>query len=52
MSIVGLVSSAITGIFFSLIDKSPFTAMIMAILFVIIIYAKNKRSSEDSDEAE
>ena len=52
MSVVGLAASAATGIFFSLIDKSPFTAMIMAIIFVIVIFAQNKHSSEESEEDE
>lgn len=52
MSVVGLTATAVTGIFFSLIDKSPFTAMIMAVIFAIIIFAKNKHNSEESEEDE
>ena len=46
IAFVGLAASAITGSIFSVIDKSPFTSMIMASIFVIFIYATNKRMSE------
>lgn len=52
LALTGITVSAITGSFFSGIDKSPFTAMIMAMLFVIIIFAKNKRNSEDAEDDE
>ena len=52
LSISGIAASAITGVLLSLIDKSPFTAMIMAIIFVIIIFTKNKHGSEESEEEE
>ena len=50
LGIAGIATSAITGILFSIIDKSPFTSMIMALLFVTIIFAKIKRDSHTDEE--
>ncbi len=50
VSFIGLGASSITGSLFSLIDKSPFTAMIMALIFVIFIYSMNKKNAEHQED--
>ena len=52
VSFIALAASSVTGSLFSLIDKSPFTAMIMAIIFVIFIFSMNKKEIEHFDEDE
>ncbi len=48
--IVGIVVTALTGIIFSLLDKSPFTAIGIAIVFVIVLFARNKRRNAQHDQ--
>ena len=52
ISFIGLAASSATGSLFSLIDKSPFTAMIMSIIFVIFIFSVNKKEIEHIEEDE
>lgn len=46
IAVIGLASSIVTGSIFSLAGKSPFIAMIMSTIFVIFLYATNKRAEE------
>ena len=55
LAIAGIAAASVAGLVFNLLDKSPFSALVVAILFVIIILANNKRRSklaqdEDSDD--
>ena len=50
LAISGIAASAITGVLLSLIDKSPFTAMIMALLVVTILFAKVQSDSHEEEE--
>ena len=50
VSFIGLGASSVTGALFSLIDKSPFTAMIMALIFVIFIYSMNKKNTDRNED--
>ena len=52
VAFIGLAVSSITGALFSLIEKSPFTAMIMSIIFVIFIFSMNKKKTEHQDDDE
>ena len=52
VSFIGLAASALTGALFSFIDKSPFTAMIMSVIFVIFIFSMNKKNLEPNDDDE
>ena len=49
LGILGTVASAGAGILFSALDKSPFSALVVAILFIFIIIASNKRRANDED---
>lgn len=48
--VFGILASAAFGIIFSLIDKSPFTAMGIAVVFVMFIFASNKRKNKSTDD--
>ena len=54
LAVLGTVLSALCGSLFSFLDKSPFSAFVVAILFVIIIIANQKhnahRDSEENDD--
>lgn len=51
IGIIGAVASAAAGTLFNVLDKPPFTALFVAILFVVIIIANNKRKSNaENDE--
>ncbi len=49
LGIVGIASSAISGIIFALFEKSPFTAIGVATVFAIAIFAKNKNKNTPHD---
>ncbi|MBQ7829465.1 MAG: hypothetical protein IJ345_04275 [Clostridia bacterium] len=52
---IGMVLTVITGVVFALLNKSPFTSAITAILFLLFIFATQKRKekhSEDHDETD
>lgn len=51
-AIIGIIATALTGILFSCLDKSPFTAMVVAALFILFNIAKRKRHSKNHDETE
>ncbi len=48
-SILGIVSTALSGIVFSVLDKSPFTSVGVAIVFLVIIFAQRKKKNADND---
>ena len=54
LAVLGILLSALCGSLFSFLDKSPFSAFVVAILFVVIIIANQKhnahRNSEDEDD--
>ena len=53
LAIIAIVSTALSGMLFSLLEKSPFSAFVVAILFVVIIIASNKhRARHNHDEEE
>lgn len=46
-AIIGMVTSSLTGVLFSVLNKSPFTSMVVAILFVVINIAALKRKEKN-----
>ena len=52
VSFIGLAASSATGALFSLANKSPFTAMVMSIIFVIFIFSMTKKENNHHDEDE
>lgn len=48
--IVGLVAAALTGVLFSVLDKSPFTAMVVSVIFILFSIANKKKDAESNDE--
>ncbi len=52
LSITGIILCALSGSLFSFLDKSPFSAFVVAILFVVIIIANKKHSSHRDNEEE
>ncbi len=49
IGIIGTVSTALSGILFSTLEKSPFTAVGIAIVFVVVMFAKNKRNNVQNE---
>ena len=53
LAIVAVVSTVISGVVFVLLNKPPFTAIGIAIIFLVFIFAKNKnKHSEDEEDHE
>ncbi len=54
LAIVGAVVTALSGVLFSALDKPPFTAIGIAVLFVVIIFGsikkKNHKENDDEDD--
>lgn len=48
LGIAGILVSAGAGALFNALDKSPFSALVVAILFIFIIIADNKRRSANA----
>ncbi len=48
LGIIGIIASAGAGALFNALDKSPFSALVVAVLFIFIIIASNKRRSKHS----
>ena len=48
--IVGIIATILAGVLFSLLDKSPFTVLVVAILFILFNIANKKRNSHSNDE--
>ena len=50
LAIVSIVVTAISGILFGMLAKSPFTAIGIAIIFVVLLFAKNKNKNTNHEE--
>ena len=50
LAILGIFLSALCGSLFSFLDRSPFSAFVVAILFVVIIIANQKHKSHHENE--
>ena len=50
LAIGGISASALAGILFNVLDKSPFSSIVVAVLFVIIIIASNKRKNKHTQD--
>ncbi len=48
-AIIGLVASSLTGVLFAFLNKQPFTAMVVAVLFVLFNIANSKRHSKSKN---
>lgn len=48
--IIGLVAASLTGVLFSLLDKSPFTAMVVSVIFILFNVANKKKETENNDD--
>ncbi len=46
---VGIAVSALSGVIFVLLEKSPFTAIGIAAVFAIFIFASNKKKNQKHD---
>ena len=49
-AVIGLIVVIISGILFSALDKSPFTAFVVSALFILIIIANNKRNNNNEED--
>ena len=50
LGILGAVASTGAGILFSVLDKSPFSALVVAVLFIFIIIASIKRRAKEEED--
>ena len=50
LGILGTVASVGAGILFSALEKSPFSALVVAVLFIFIIIASNKRREKEEED--
>ncbi len=50
--VIGISASALTGVLFSVLDKSPFYAIGIALIFAVILFAKNKNQKKHDDHHE
>lgn len=50
LAIVSIAVTALAGAGFGIIEKSPFTAIGVAIIFIIVILAKNKNKNNHTEE--
>ncbi len=54
LAIVAIVATIISGVIFVIFDKPPFTAIGVAIIFLVFLFAKNKnkhyKDNEDHEE--
>ncbi len=50
LGIIGIFASAGAGALFNALDKSPFSALVVAVLFILIIIASNKRRSKHTSD--
>ena len=51
-AIIGLVVSSLSGLAFSLLDKSPFIAIFIALIFVVMNIAAQKRNVKEDSNTE
>ena len=49
LGIIGMLATASFGVVFSVYDKSPFTAICVALVFVIFNFASNKSKNKSHD---
>lgn len=56
IAIIGIVVTALAGILFSVLEKSPFSSVVVAVLFIFIIIINERKNShknfDDEDEDE
>jgi len=50
LAFVSIAVTALSGVGFGIIEKSPFTAMGVAVIFVVILFAKNKNNHNNNEE--
>lgn len=52
LGIIGIVSSSLSGVMFAALDKSPFTAIGISIVFIIALFANHKRRKMHDDDTD
>ena len=52
LGIIGIVSSSLSGLLFAALDKSPFTAIGISIVFIIALFANHKRKKMHDDDTD
>lgn len=52
LAIVSLTVCALSGIGFQILDKSPFTAIGFAVIFIVFLFAKNKNQHSEAEDDE
>lgn len=52
LGIIGIVSSSLSGMLFAALDKSPFTAIGISIVFIIALFSKHKRKKMHDDDTD
>ena len=50
LAIVAIVATALSGAGFGVLEKSPFTAIGVAVIFVVVLFAKNKNKNAQHDD--
>ena len=50
LGIVGVSSTVLSSLIFVLLDKSPFTSIGVALVFVIVIFTKNKNKDSHTEQ--
>ncbi len=50
IAIVSVAVTALSGVIFGLFQKSPFTAIGVAVIFIVLLFAKNKRNDAHHEE--
>jgi len=50
LAIVSVIVTSVFGIVFGILEKSPFTSIGVAIVFIVILFAKNKNKNSHHDE--
>ena len=50
LGIIAIIVTALSGVGFDLLEKSPFTAMGVAIIFLVFLFAKNKNKNTKHEE--
>lgn len=51
-AIIGMSITAVGGLVFSLFGKSPFSAIVIGVLFILFIIAEQKRKSKHEEDHE
>ncbi len=52
LAVIGAAVSSLSGVLFSVLDKSPFTAIGIAVLFAVIIFGSIKKKNQDDKDDE